>query len=101
MYERLLPQRVKDVVDAHKNCEDILMNVMVSSYTGLAPLHVVVEEQIVDLGLRDDISRKRSHFLARSQCVKDIVKALGLVGWTPPMTLGSMSSRPLKNREAK
>lgn len=101
MYERLLPQRVKAVVDEHKNCEDILMNIMMSSYTGLSPMHVVVEEVIVDLGLSDGISRKRAHFLTRVQCVEDIVNALDLVGWQPPMTLGSMAGRPLKNREAK
>ncbi len=101
MYERLLPGSVKALVDHHKNCEDILLNIMVSHYTGMSPLHALVEEKILDLGHHSGISKRGAHFLTRYQCVDDIVKELDIVGWDPPMMPGSMSARPLKNREIK
>lgn len=101
MYDRLLPATVKSVVDRHKNCEDILLNVMVSRYTRLPPLHVLTEEAILDLGHHAGISKRGSHFTVRRQCVDDIVDGLRISGWQPPVTFGSLSVRPLKNRERK
>ncbi len=101
MYTRLLPKRVKDIVDNHNNCEDILLNVVVSRYTGLPPVHVLVEEPVLDLGHHGGISKRGMHFTLRRLCVEDIVEQLGIRGWTPPIANGSMSVRPLKNREIK
>lgn len=101
MYTRLLPKRVKDIVDKHNNCEDILLNIVVTRYTQLAPVHVLVEEPVLDLGHHSGISKRGMHFTLRRLCVEDIVDQLNILDWTPPITNGSMSVRPLKNREIK
>lgn len=97
MYVHLLPQRVKDVVDKYGNCEDLLFNMMVAGYSGVAPLHILVEGQILDLGHGGGISGRGAHFSTRFQCVQDLVSEMGLT--KAPLTIGSYSEKPLKNKE--
>lgn len=97
LYSQLLPKRVKDVVDKYNNCEDILFNMMVSGYNGAAPLHVLTEGTIIDLGHGGGISARGSHFTTRFKCVRELIRVLGLT--EAPLMSGSYSERPLKNKE--
>lgn len=98
-YVNLLPKHIKNIVDKQQNCEDILFNMMVSGYTGVAPMHLMVEERIYDLGHGGGISSRGMHYSTRYQCVQDLMAAMAI--HEAPMTPGSLSVRPLKNRERK
>lgn len=97
MYVHLLPKKVKDVVDKYNNCEDILFNMMVTGYNGVAPLHVLVEGDIIDMGHGGGISRRGNHFSTRFTCVEELIDVLGLT--RAALTIGSLSDKPLKNKE--
>lgn len=97
MYTHLLPRRIKAVVDEYSNCEDILFNMMVSGYNGVAPLHVLVEGTIVDLGHGGGISSRGAHFSTRFKCVHALINEMRLD--RAPLTIGSYSEKPLKNKE--
>lgn len=97
MYVHLLPKRVKDVVDRYNDCEDIAFNMMVSGYNGVAPLHAVVDGDIIDMGHGGGISKRGAHYLTRFQCVKELIKEMELS--STPMSVGSLSEKALKNKE--
>ncbi|CAN8062084.1 unnamed protein product [Agarophyton chilense] len=97
MYVHLLPKRIKDVVDKYNNCEDLLFNMMVSGYNGVAPLHVLVEGDIIDMGHGGGISKRGNHFSTRYRCVEELINVMGLE--RAPLTIGSLSDKPLKNKE--
>lgn len=97
LYVHLLPRRVKRIVDQYGNCEDLLFNIMVSGFTGLAPLHVLVKGQIFDFGQQSGISGRENHFNERFLCVREFISELGLR--KAPLSVGSYSARPLKNLE--
>lgn len=97
MYSYLLPIRIKEVVEEYSNCEDILFNMMVTGYNGLAPLHVLVQGTIQDMGHGTGISSSPSHFATRYKCARALIQEMGLKH--APLTLGSYSDRPLKNKE--
>ena len=40
LYTYVMPAEVRDWVDAHMNCEDVAMNLLVANYTNLPPLKV-------------------------------------------------------------
>lgn len=96
MYVHLLPKRLKDIVDKWNNCEDILFNMMVTGYSGVAPLQALVEGSILDMG-HDGISRRGNHYSIRYKCVKELVDEMGFSH--SPMSIGSLSEKPLKNVE--
>lgn len=97
LYVHLLPKRIQDVVDRYGNCEDILFNMMVSGYNGVAPLHVLVEGRILDLGHGGGISARGAHFSTRFECTKELIRELGLR--KAPLSIGSYSEKPVKNKE--
>lgn len=96
-YTHLFPTRIKAIVDDFNNCEDILFNMMVSGYSGIAPMHVLVEGEILDLGHGGGISASGKHFSTRFKCVHRLLTETGITD--APLMSGSLSSKPLKNRE--
>ena len=66
-----MPQAIRDYITATRNCEDIAMNMLVSSTTGLPPLYVS-DKFKVDYGSRRGIYTRNGHMATRHACVRDI-----------------------------
>eukprot|EP00983_Pelagomonas_calceolata_P031205 979750-Pelagomonas_calceolata.AAC.2 len=82
MYTCLLPQSVLHYVDRVRNCEDILMNWMISGFTGQPPIVVSPAGSIMDAGTNignnsGRISQKIGHLKDRSQCLSAFESMLG------------------------
>lgn len=99
MYVHLMPARIKEVVNEFSNCEDILFNMMVSGYNGLAPMHALVGGSIMDLGGSGGISSSGSHYATRFKCVHALIHEMGLKN--APLSPGSYSEKTLKNKEKR
>ena len=72
-----MPQKIRDMVDKERNCEDIAMQFMIANYTDLAPVYV--RGNLGDLGGIGGISTssnivKASHMGERSMCLNELVK---------------------------
>ncbi|KAJ3120356.1 hypothetical protein HK101_006972, partial [Irineochytrium annulatum] len=78
-YTCLLPPLVHAYVDAHMNCEDVAMNMMVSGVTGVGPRAMYVEGRngIEDFGTAKGISKMDGHKQRRSLCLADLAVAFG------------------------
>ncbi|CAG9464307.1 unnamed protein product [Pedinophyceae sp. YPF-701] len=77
-YEDLVPDAVKHYVDEHRNCEDLAMQVLVSTVTQTGP-EVAMSYNVRDLGASAAlaISQKEGHLEARQECLCAFEDILG------------------------
>eukprot|EP01031_Cornospumella_fuschlensis_P028661 gene28661-34603_t len=82
MYTQL-PAHIHAYVDRRRNCEDILMQFVISNHTHTAPVYV--HGHVSDLGVLNGISTANkgytgAHMLARDECINDLI---GMFGHNP------------------
>lgn len=75
IYTEQTPKELIEWVDEHKNCEDILMQFVVSNATRAPP--VLVQGAYYDTGIYNGISAGSGHMKFRSECVN---KFFGVYG---------------------
>lgn len=73
--EDRLVTELRDYVEKHNNCEDILMSFLHAHYTRVPP--VFLDLPFTDTGLVKGISTKPNHLEARTACVQHFAKKLG------------------------
>lgn len=66
---------LREYVEKHNNCEDILMAFIHAHYTRVPPIFLDVP--FTDTGLVKGISTKPDHLAARTACVREFAKVLG------------------------
>lgn len=70
LYTRWVPESLRQTVDAAHNCEDILMNFLVSHVTRLPPVKVTQRKQYRDpLGQYPSPWNDPDHFVQRQACI--------------------------------
>lgn len=97
------PQELRDLVAERRNCEDILMQFVISSRTESLPVFewdVSVHDSGAGFNPAMGISQGASHVETRAQCVADFAEAFGgppasRSVWTHPDALLLMISPPL------
>lgn len=80
LYNCETPKTFRDIVDLHVNCEDILMNFVVSNYTKKpAPMYVQPMHYIGDYGssLSGSLFKRGKHEETRSVCIQTFEKMFG------------------------
>jgi hypothetical protein len=97
------PQEIKDLVDQHKNCEDVAMSMLVANYTSWQQksnnkggsssmssspaMPIFVEGSIHDRGLFGGISTQQGgHMSTRSDCLTELTAILQRRGWPAPLS---------------
>lgn len=84
------PQQILDYVDAHMNCEDVAMSLLVANYTrskhGKPSYPIYVEGSVSDKGLFGGISTGSGHMATRSECLTDLSKVYEDHGWGTPLS---------------
>jgi hypothetical protein len=79
-YFQLLPSSIRDLVDKHRNCEDIAMQYLVANMTSLPPIYV--KGHLEDKGALNGISTsqnvlKAGHMKERDWCLNTLEKMFG------------------------
>lgn len=80
VYSCAAPEENTAIVDSIFNCEDVLMNFVVTGISGKAPVSVTSSEQILDWGTKTGISsaglqaksaEQNEHLLSRTHCIQE------------------------------
>ncbi|KAM7288912.1 putative exostosin-1 [Ixodes scapularis] len=82
MYSRWLPESLRQTVDAAHNCEDILMNFLVSQVTRLPPIKVTQRKQYREAATSPATAypspwNDPDHFVQRQACLNTFVTHWG------------------------
>lgn len=81
VYSHLTPANIRDWVDTHMNCEDILMNFVISNSTGKAPIKVSPRKKFRCLdsfcSKDNSISIDPGHMVERSECINFFAEQYG------------------------
>ncbi|XP_068612099.1 exostosin-1a-like [Brachionichthys hirsutus] len=82
LYNSYLPTSLKDMVDKMSNCEDILMNFLVSSVSKLPPIKVTQKKQYKENMMGENSNSKSrwadpDHFSQRQTCMKTFANWFG------------------------
>ncbi|XP_011479447.1 exostosin-1c [Oryzias latipes] len=81
LFSHYLPQSLRILVDRTSNCEDILMNFLVSSVTHLPPIKVAQRKQYKELpgpqGTKSAPWASSEHFNQRQECVNTFASWFG------------------------
>ncbi|CAL9690825.1 unnamed protein product [Knipowitschia caucasica] len=83
LFSHYLPQSLRTLVDRSANCEDILMNFLVSAVTHLPPIKVAQRKQYKELpipqGTRSVAWANPEHFNQRQECVNAFASWFGFM----------------------
>ncbi|XP_064408341.1 exostosin-1 [Latimeria chalumnae] len=83
LYTNYLPSELRNLTDHLSNCEDILMNFLVSAVTKLPPIKVTQKKQMKDVLMQQvSVSPQWSsleHFSQRQTCINKFVNSIGFM----------------------
>ncbi|XP_019637096.1 PREDICTED: exostosin-1-like isoform X1 [Branchiostoma belcheri] len=95
LYTHWLPEEARRLVDEGDNCEDILMNFLVSHVTKLPPIKVTQKKQYKETMLQGNSKSSRwadpNHFSQRQTCMNGFVDLFGYM----PLKRSQMRLDPL------
>ncbi|XP_049586376.1 exostosin-1a isoform X2 [Syngnathus scovelli] len=95
LYTTYLPASLKSTVDQMSNCEDILMNFLVSSVSKLPPIKVTQKKQYKETMMAQSSRASRwadpDHFAQRQTCMNDFAHWFG----TMPLVHSQMRLDPV------
>uniref|UniRef100_H3AJG9 Exostosin glycosyltransferase 2 n=1 Tax=Latimeria chalumnae TaxID=7897 RepID=H3AJG9_LATCH len=83
LYTHYIPTGLHDMVDEMANCEDILMNFLVSAVTKLPPIKVTQKKQYKETMMQQGSKTSRwadpDHFAQRQSCVNSFTSWFGVM----------------------
>ena len=96
------PKEIKDLVDKHRNCEDIAMSMLIANHTRhnnhgkdsntksntrkiASARPIYIEGQISDVGLFGGISSGTGHFATRTDCLNELTNIFRSRGFGSPL----------------
>lgn len=78
-YTYHMPQRIRDEVDQHKNCEDIFMAGLIADFSAKPPVKFskVIEVTCGQCEKGKSISKQNGHYQRRAECINRLINFYG------------------------